>query len=254
MTQARKLRLTLLLIVVAPAMALAVACRHNAKPPALEATLAPSGEPDTYTATIVRSIEDGEHHIVTETQVARSGDMRREEWTEKDERLALITRFDSGKSFLLNLSKQTYIETDLAGNATETSKAKSANEVQHSDDAEKPRSDTGSQSSAMGFVEDRFAEEPTSLENRVLPDEYLANQLCKVVEKRASFADGRTEVTKIFRAENLSKLAIRTENESFSSTQRVKVVTEWRELKLEAAADNFVVPANFKKLQSFSAH
>jgi hypothetical protein len=253
MTQARKLSLALLFITLASAMALTVSCRNNARPPTLEATFVPSGEPATYTATIVRSIEDGEHRLVTETQVARSGDMRREEWTEKGERLALITRFDAGKSFLLNLGKQTYSETDFAWKATEKSKPSSANEVQNSDDAEKQRSDVREQTSAMGFVEDRFAEEPTSLENRALPDEYIANQLCKVVEKRASFADGRTEVTRTFRAENLSGLALKTESETFSPTQRVKVVTEWREIKLEASPDHFVVPTNFKKAQSSSA-
>jgi hypothetical protein len=248
-----KIRATFVLTTLALTIFFAVSCRNNAKPPALEATFVPSGEPPTYTATIVRSIEEGEHRLISETQVARSGDMRREEWTEKGERLALITRFDAGKSFLLNLGKQTYNETDFAWKATEKSKSSSANEVQNADDAEKQRSAAKEQTSAMGFVEDRFTEEPTGLENRALPDEYIANQLCKVSEKRASFADGRTEVTRTFRAEKLSGLALKTESETFSPTQRVKVVTEWRDIKLEASPDHFVVPSNFKKVQSSAA-
>ncbi len=238
---------------MALAIFLVAYCRKHSNPPTIETTIETTGEPETYTATIVRSIEDGEQSFVTETQVARSGDMRREEWTEKGERLALITRFDSGKSFLLKLSQQTYIETDLALNVTEKSKPTSVKGIQNSDDAEKPSPATGHQISAMDFVEDRFAEEPTSLETFALPDVYLASQLCKVVEKRAIFADGRTEVTKIFRAENLSRLAIRTERETSLSTQRLKVVTEWRDIKPDAAPDDFVVPVNFKKVQSFSA-
>src|SRR5688572_20445294 len=147
MTQGRKRRLALLFITLASTMALTVSCRNNAEPPTLEATFVPTGEPATYTATIVRSIEDGEHRLVTETQVARSGDMRREEWTEKGERLALITRFDAGKSFLLNLGKQTYIETDFAWKAPEKSKPTSANELQNSEDAEKQRADAKEQTS-----------------------------------------------------------------------------------------------------------
>ena len=169
--------------------------------------------------------------------------MRREEWTEKGERLALITRFDSGKSFYLNLSKQTYIETDLARIALEKTKS--------NNDAEKQGA--REQTSAMDFVEDSFAEQPESLDKRALPDEYILNQLCKVVEKRTHFADGRTEVTKIFRPERLSSLAIKTEMETISLNHRVKVVTEWRDIKLNASPEDFVVPANFKRVQSFSA-
>jgi outer membrane lipoprotein-sorting protein len=246
-----KLSAALVLTTIALVIFTAASCRNSAKPPTLEANFAPTSEPETYTATIVRSIEDGEQSEISETQVARLGDMRREEWTEKGERLAFITRFDSGKSFYLNLSKQTYIETDLPRIAVE--KTKSANEVQNSNDAEKQRSDAREQTSAMDFVEDNFAESATSLDSRALPDEYIANQLCKVVEKRLSFADGRTEVTKIFRTERFSNLAIKTEMETISQNHRVKVVTEWRNIKLDASPEDFVVPANFKKVQSFSA-
>ena len=252
MTQDRKGRIALIFIVIATAIVLAISCRNQAKPPLQEATLAPAGEPETYTATIVRSIEDDQHSEITETRVTRSGDMLREEWTEKGEKWAFITRFDTGKSFTLNLSRQTYMETEFAGVATERAKTKVAQEAQDLTEAEKPSSTGGQQTPAMDFVEDNFTQQPISLENRALPDEYLANQLCKVAEKRAGFADGRTEVTRIFRAENLSGLAIKTESESSSSTRRTRVVTEWRDIKLDASPDDFVVPANYKKVQSFS--
>jgi hypothetical protein len=248
-----KIRAAPVLTTIALAICFAVSCRNPARPPALEPAIAPAGEPETYTATIVRSIEDGQHQEITETRVARSGDMRRQEWKEAGERWAFITHFDSGKSFTLNLSRQTFIEADLEGVAVEKPKTRSAEEVQNSTDVEKQRSATGQQTSAMDFVEDSFAEQPTSLENRALPDEYIANELCKVAETRASFTDGRTEVTRIFRAQNLSGLALKTERETSSSTQRTKVVTEWRDIKLGVSPDDFVIPANFKKVQSFSA-
>jgi hypothetical protein len=250
MTQDRKRRRTLIFVVLAPAILVAVSCRNPAQPPTSEATIAPAGEPETYSATIVRSIEDGQHHEITETRVARSGDMRREEWMEAGERQAFITHFDSGKAFHLNMSRQTYNETDLAGVVPEKSKTGSAGQTHDSTDAEKQSPNTGQQTSAVDFVEDGFAEQPTGLENRALPDEYVANQLCKVAETRAGFTDGRTEVTRIFRAQNLSGLAIKTESETSSSTQRVRVVTEWRDIKLEVSPDDFVVPANFKKVQN----
>jgi hypothetical protein len=252
MTNSRMLRLALLFILIASTIIFTVSCRQSAKPPTTEATIASLGEPETYTATIVRSIEDGKQSELTETRVARSGDMRREEWTEKGERWALIIRFDSGKSFFLNLNKQIYTETDLALKASEKSKPGNAADRSNAVDAEKVESESSRQAAAMDFVENTFAEEPVSLENRALVDEYIANQLCKVTERRASFADGRTEVTKMFCAENLFGLAMKTEKETVSPTYRVKVITEWRDIKLVASADDFVVPANFKKVQRFS--
>lgn len=249
MTQDRKRRFVLLFIAVAVAIVLAVSCRNSAKPPSLEATLQPTGEPEIYTAIIVRSIEDNQHRDITERLVARAGDSRREEWTEKGERWVVITRFDAGKSFFLNLNQQTYIETDLAGKATEPTESKSAKPIQNATAAQAQGADMSSHPWALDFVEDRFVEEPTSLETRALADEYLANQLCQVVEKRAGFADGRLEVTRIYRAENLSGLAMKTVSETISPHHHVKVVTEWREIKLEASPEAFVIPAHFKKVQ-----
>jgi hypothetical protein len=247
MTHGCKLNLALFCLITSIVI-FTVSCRQRANPPTAEPVTIPSGEPEIYTATIVRSIEDGARNEMTETRVARSGDMRREEWTEKGERLALITRFDSGKSFFLNLNKQIYTETDLALNAPEQSKTGNAVNAAN---AEKTESEAGRQAAAMDFVEDNFAEEPVKIETRALADESISNQLCKVTERRAGFADGRTEVTKSFYAEKLSGLAVKTERESFSSMHRIKVIMEWRDIKLTASADDFVVPANFKKVQRF---
>lgn len=254
MTLGRKLRPALLFLILASAIVSAVCCRRKPEPPTAEAILTQPGEPETYTATIGHSIEDGERREISETRVARSGDMRREEWTENGERLALITRFDAGKSFLLNLNKQIYTETELVSQVAE--KAKSAPAPSKASpkavDAEKAESEASRQVAALEFVEDHFAEQPISLENRVLADEYIAGQLCKVTQTRATFADGRTDATTIFRAEGLYGLLMKTEKESVSPTHRVRIINEWRELSLVAAADEFVIPANFKKVQSLS--
>jgi hypothetical protein len=253
MTHGRKLRLRSLFFIITFTIGFTVSCRQSAKPPTPEPATAMPGEPETYTATIVRSIEDNQHNEMTETRVVRSGDMRREEWTDKGEKLALIIRFDSGKSFLLNLNKQIYTETDLALKAPEKSKPGNAADTPNAVGAAKTEPEASRPAATMDFVEDNFAEEPLSTENRVLADEYIASQLCKVTEKRDSFADGRTEITKTFCAENLLGMAIKTEKETIGSPHRVKVITEWRDIKLVVSADDFVVPATFKKVQSFSA-
>jgi hypothetical protein len=234
----------------------AVSCRAPVKPQPEEDATAVAGEPETYSATIVRSLEDGGRNEVTETRVMRSGDMRREEWLEQGERRALVVRYDTGKSFLLSLDKQLYVEseltTDFAEKSKENSPLKNPGNAPLASDNEKPGSDTNRQSSAVDFVEDDFSEEPTKIETRALPDETIANQLCKVVERRMSFADGRTETMKRFRAESLSGLTIKTEMESLSPQSRIKIITEWRDIKLEVSAEAFAVPANFKKVQSLA--
>jgi hypothetical protein len=254
MTYGRKLRLTFLSFLLAGAIVSAASCRRSPEPPVAEETLAPPGEPEIYTATILHSVEDGERRETTETRVVRSGDMRREEWTENGERLALITRFGSGKSFLLNLNRQIYTETELVLQASGQAKSKSPAQVPKVVEAEKAESEAGRQVAALELVEDNFAEQPVSFESHTLADEYIANQLCKVTQKRAAFADGRTDVTTTFRAENLFGLVMKTEKESVSSAYRIKVINEWRELSLVASTDAFVIPANFKKVQSLYGH
>jgi hypothetical protein len=257
MTQGCKRRRRLFLTSGMAFLLFAVACRAPVKPQPDDVATAPAGEPETYTALIVRSIEDGQRLEVTETRVMRSGDMRREEWLEQGERRALILRYDTGKRFLLNLDKQIYVESDLGTNGAQTSleKAQIRNpgSPPPASDSEKPEADANRQTSVMDFVEDNFSEEPTRVETHVLPDETVANQLCKVVERRMTFADGRTEIVKLFRSESLSGLLMRTEMESLSPHDGLKVTTEWRDLKLEVSADTFTVPAHFKKVQRLPA-
>jgi hypothetical protein len=257
MTSRRKPKPAPLWAIFVATILLLISCRNHPKPQKADETFLPASEPEIYTAMIVRSIEEDGRTEILETRVMRSGLLRREEWMEKGESLALITRFDSGKSYLLNLDKQTYVETDLALNAAKKTQAdtstKNVKGLQATAPAEAQNADANRQTTAMDFVEDDFADEPKSFEQRPMADESVGNQLCKVIEKRASFADGRSEITKIYRAENLLGLTVKTELETISPTQRVKIITEWRDIKLEAQADAFVLPGNFKKVQSLSS-
>lgn len=253
MTQGGKLRAAILFLMLSSAILFVVACRQNPQPAVAEELPAPPGEPDTYTATIVHSSEDGERRESSETRVARSGNLRRQEWTENGERLALITRFDSGKSFLLNLNRQIYTETDFALQSLEKPKNKSLADPAKTAEAGQSGPEAIDRASALDFADDNFAEIPASLERRVLANAYIADQLCKVTQERAGYADGRTEVTTLYRAENLLGLVVKTERESVSSSHRVKLVSEWRDIRLAASADDFEVPAGFKKVQSLAA-
>ena len=85
-----------------------------------------------------------------------------------------------------------------------------------------------------------------------MPDETIAGEHCKVVENRARFADGRMEITKVYRATQLGGLLIKTETESIAANHRVKIITERRDLKFDISPDEFTVPADFNKAQKSS--
>src|SRR6188474_1322258 len=57
------------------------------------------GEPEQYSATVVRTIEDGTSRETVVSREARAGEQRREDWTENGRQRALIWRPDIGKAF-----------------------------------------------------------------------------------------------------------------------------------------------------------
>ncbi len=168
------------------------------------------------------------------TRIARSGEMRREEWNEQGRARALISRPDMGKAFLLDLDKKIYVEMD----SSRQSEINSSNESTARDDESGVRPDA---------LERAFddAPLPSRVEARALADQTIENQPCKVFEQRAIFDDGHTEVSKVFCARDLNNLAIRIEMQSEGG---VKVITERRDVKTEVAPDQFVVPSGFKKV------
>src|SRR5688572_24821947 len=95
-------------------LAMTNACRNPRQSGHGAADGEPAGEPEQYSATVVRTIDDGTTRETSITGEARSGEKRREEWTEQDQNRALIWRPDLGKGFLLDLDRRLFVELDIA--------------------------------------------------------------------------------------------------------------------------------------------
>jgi hypothetical protein len=212
----------------------AFACRS--RPPETINPLVPDGEPESYSATLVRTVEDGDRSEVIITRVVRSGEMLREEWVEQDgQRRALILRPDLGKRFLLSLDKRTFSEAPIT-------------------DDQRAGPDIGARSRDSADPEevDRVIgplQPAASTESRQLPDQAIDDHPCQVTETRSVFEGGRTEVIRVFRARDLSGLVIRVEDESEAAGRRLRIITERRDISTQVARDEFVVPSDFVKVQ-----
>jgi hypothetical protein len=248
MTLGHKLKCALLFSVLF--LTACAACRQQNPSTENSDSLIIAGEPPNYSAMVVRLVEAGEQKEETTTRVVCSGEMRREEWTEASSKRALIFRPDLGKSFLLDLDQRVYVETDLA----QSSKKKDANKpaaqtgalAQPAPESETPAA-TSLQTVTEDYLNSDFEEEPATLETHALPDAEQDGRPLKVIEQKATFAGGRVETTRIFRAESLNGLIVKTEMESLSP--RIKVTTERRDIKLDISAEEFAVPAGFKKVE-----
>lgn len=239
-------RTVLPLLSVLLALSTAVSCYRPAK--SEEGNSQPlSSEPASYSATVVRLIEDGDRREEIVSRIVVAPDKRREEWTENGAKRIAIVRFDTGKSYLLDPERHLYTETDVSQNLPQGKKSSDAESA-----AGAEKGDTSGSSTATGWLTDEFREEPTNVESKTLPDGTIAGERCKVTESRACFADGRTEITKVFRATQLGGLMIKTETESSAANHRVKIITERRDLKFDISPDEFTIPADFKKVQKSS--
>src|SRR5258705_1157364 len=110
----RESRLTSwVLILVAMPVVLTNGCRNRVPPGDSDSNVEPAGEPEQYSATVVRIIEDGTSRETTVSRETRSGEKRREEWTEEGQNRALIWRPDLGKNFLLDLDGRAYVEFEI---------------------------------------------------------------------------------------------------------------------------------------------
>lgn len=192
-----------------------------------------SGEPEVYSATVVRTIGDGDRREVIITRTARLYEMYREEWTEEGERRAIISRPDLGKSFLLSLDRKLYVES-----ATSDQQQSYENEI--------------TTAQTPGEI-DRAFEAPASpveTETHALPDQTIDGYRCQVVERRERFADGSEEVTRSFNARDLAGFALRVEQESNSTIGRTKIITERRDVQTSLSPDQFDIPSGFVKVDS----
>jgi hypothetical protein len=228
----------LLLAVVACATLEAGACRNRdeqtpEEQPVQESLLA--GEPDEYSATVIRTVEDTAGRQVFVTRVARRGGMFREEWSEQGEARALIHRPDLGKSFQLFPDNRTYMESEATA-------ARAENEAEPGETGVRGAGDDLS----PDHIERAFgdAPAPASVTTLALADQTIEGYSCAVTEERAALEDGRAEVTRLFRARELAGLALRVEVESGT----LKIITERRDIQTRVPLEIFDVPADFRKV------
>lgn len=206
-----------------------------------------AGEPEQYSATVVRIVEDGTRRETSISREARSGEQRREEWTEQGQNRALIWRPDLGKSFLLDLDGRAYVEIDITDGHLPESRAGASNPhgVSSAQNAAGSDVEDGAVQAIDQYFDDR--QPPTRVETRVLPQVVIDGHPCAVYEQRAIFRDGHTETTRRFRARDLSGLALRVESEAEQGS--AKITTERRDVRIKVAPDTFIVPADFKKVE-----
>lgn len=222
-----------------------IGCRKGARPG--DGDLEPAGEPVQYSATVVRLVEHGTIREISTSREARSGDQRRDEWTEEGRSRALIWKPDIGKAFLLDLDRRVYVEIEITPGLLPENLAGPGNphNVSAPKNAAKADSGDGFVQSIERYFDDR--QPPGQIERRVLSPVIIEGRSCAVSEQRAVFADGHAETTRSFRARDLSGLALRVECEDEQGS--AKVTTERRDVRLEVAPDAFVVPADFKRAE-----
>jgi len=211
-------------------------CRSRPQPVA-DADPGLAGEPENYSATVVRAIDDGAERELSVTRIARSGELRREEWIEQGGARALIWRPDQGKAFLLDLDKRIYAELPLSFNPEGVPETRLP-----SDDAQRAIAPE-----AIDRILDN-APSPVRVETRLLADQTIDNHLCKVYEQRAIFSDGNAEITKSFRALDLGGLALRIEIMAEPQNGGDKLIISRRDVKPDVSPEEFIVPAEFKKV------
>lgn len=206
-----------------------------------------AGEPEQYSATVICIFEDGTGRETNISREARSGEQRRQEWNEHGQNRALIWRPDLGKSFLLDLDRRVYVEVDIAADRLSASRGGADNSR-----------DPSSASNPDGLAEDVIvqaidhdldnAPSPIRVETRILPDASIQDHMCAAYEERAIYPDGHVEITKRFRARDLSGLVLKLESAAEHGSATLTI--ERQEIRTEIPLDTFIVPADFKKVQN----
>ena len=205
------------------------------------------GEPEQYSATVVRTIEDGTSRETVVSREARAGEQRRDEWTENGRQRALIWRPDIGKAFMLDLDARSFVEVDI-GPARRT-EPRSGPAGQH-DVSSKNIEQQQVEDNAIQAIDQYFSEKqlPTRVETQQLSPAMIEGYQCVVEQQKAFFPDGHAETTKRFQARDLSGLLLRVESEADQG--RTRVITERRDIRIGVAPDTFTVPSDFKKVES----
>ena len=232
-------------IAVALSAVLILACGQRARPD--ESNAEAAGEPEQYSATVVRIVEDGARSETIISREARAGDKRREEWTENGQNRALIWRADVGKAFLLDLDRRVYVEIDIGDAPSPQSRAGSAN-PQGVSTTHRP-ADLDVKDDTVQAIDRYFddSQPPTRVETQALSPTIIEGHPCVVYQQRAIFPDGHAETTRRFHARDLSGLLLRVESEAVQRGS--KVTTERRDVRVDVSPDAFIVPADFKRVE-----
>jgi hypothetical protein len=228
------------------ALAFFVICLTNChrRPQETGAAGIEAGEPEIYRATVVHTAVDGAVRETATSSVARRGDWRREEWMEAGGTRALIRRPDLGKSYLLDLGHHVYVEFDSAGGALNDAGR---------DTVAAPAGEGAAPAAITAEEVDRAVNDapaPVQVVNRVLAEQAIEGHSCQVIERRATFADGRVEITRSHRARDLGGLPLLVEVESADGA---RLTVERRDVRLDVSPDDFAVPAGFRKVDRLSA-
>jgi len=236
-----------LLIAVAMSVVLTNGCRNRARPSDGDSSVEAAGEPEQYSATVVRIVEDGTRRETSISREARAGERRRDEWTENGQNRALIWRPDIGKAFLLDLDGRTYVEIDIT--AAPLPESRAGGTIPHDVSSARHPVDLDVKEGTVQAIDQYFSDTqpPTRIETQALSPAVIDGHPCVVYQQRAIFRDGHTETTRRFRARDLSGLLLRVESEADQGWARV--ITERRDVCLEVAPDRFIVPADFKRVE-----
>jgi hypothetical protein len=172
--------------------------------------------------------------------------MIREDWLQDGQERALIVRPDLGEAYLLFLDKGEYlVETREGG----------GQDVENGGSTTRNKDDSGSNMSKGALVVDPVAIDsdlspaaaPDSITNLAQRDVTVDTHPCRLSERRATLSDGSTEITRIYKATDLSGLEIKTESESEGKNGGVRVVTQKLDIRLDVPQTLFDIPAGFKQ-------
>jgi hypothetical protein len=251
-----ELVLSMRLVALAVCACLAIACHRQPESMGGDPDTGLAGEPEQFSATVVRSLEDGAERDLSVTRIFKSGDLRREEWIEQGESRAVIWRVDLGKSYLLDLDRRLYVESDVRPDSSLRPESESTNSETTAAPAksEARNSALSPDGVRVEAIERAFgsAPLPVRVESRSLSDRTIDGHPCAVIERRETFAGDHVEVTTCFRARDLRGLAIRVEMGPVTGTSGAKLVTKWRDILFDVPADAFVVPSDFRKVDKLT--
>ena len=236
-----KLRFAWRALLLLMALALTPGCRDRAS----DTRQNHPGEPEDYSATVVRIVQAGVGSETFITHEARAGELRREDWTENGNNRALIWRPDTGKAFLLDLDRRVYVQLDIS--AKPFSELRAQDVDPRLSDRRPP--DTDATDQTVQAIDRYFgdAQLPTRVETQALAPVTIDGHYCDVDQQKAIFPDGHTETTTKFHARDLSGLLLRVE--SVGEQGATRVITERKDVRTSVAPDTFTVPADYKRVE-----